>query len=77
VPGIVVDLPEALGPVVAAAAEHLDRSISQMELSAIAIEFDFVNPALPARELVNRGCQRGSMNPGKGALTPIAAGFLR
>jgi hypothetical protein len=74
VPGVVGDLPEAFGPVVAAAGEDLDRLVGQVDLDAVAVELDFVNPARPGR---TEDARAGSMKPGKGALTPIAAGFRR
>ena len=49
VPGVVGDLPEALGPVVAAPGEDLDGLVGEMDLDAVAVELDLVNPALAGR----------------------------
>ena len=75
VPGIVGDLAEAFGPVVAAAGEDPDGVVVEMKLDAVAVELDFVEPAL-AGTLSITDASDGSMKPGNGALTPIAAGFL-
>jgi hypothetical protein len=77
VPGVVSNLLEALGPIVAAAGVDFDRFVSEVDLDAVAIEFDFVDPARSVGTLPMAVASAGSMNPGKGALTPIAAGFLR
>ena len=45
VPGVVGDLLEAVGPVVAAPGEDLDRLVGEMDLDPVAVELDFVNPA--------------------------------
>jgi len=50
-PCVGCDLSEAIGPVVAAPGEHLDGGISQVDLHAIAIELDLVNPSIAARHL--------------------------
>jgi hypothetical protein len=76
-PRLVGDLPEALGPVIAAAGEDLYRCVSQMDLNAIAVELDFMDPARAAGTFSIDVASAGSINPGKGAFTPIAAGFLR
>jgi hypothetical protein len=57
--------------------EDFDSGVSQMDPDAVAIEFVFVNPAVPGWHLVYRSGNAGSMNAGKGAFTPIASGFLR
>ena len=77
VPGVVGDLLEAFGPVVAAAGEDLDGLVGEVDLDAVAVELDLVDPALAGRHLLDRRASAGSMKPGRGALTPIAAGFLR
>ena len=51
------DLLEAVGPVVAAPGEDLDRLVGQVDLDAVAVELDFVNPALAGRHLLDRGRQ--------------------
>jgi hypothetical protein len=53
VPSVVRDLPEALGPVVAAAGEDLDRLVGEVDLDAVAVELGFVNPALSGRRALN------------------------
>ena len=77
VPGIVGDLLEAVGPVVAPPGEDLGRLVGQMDLDPVAVELDFVNPALSGRHLLDRGCQGRFDEAGQGAFTPMAAGFLR
>jgi hypothetical protein len=44
-PGVVGDLAKALGPVVAAPREYLDRLVGEMDLDAVAVELDLVKPA--------------------------------
>src|SRR3569833_3071533 len=46
---ILSNLAEALGPVMAAAGKHLDLAIVQVNLHAITVELDLVNPALAGR----------------------------
>ena len=46
VTGVVRDLLEAMGPVMAPAGEDLDGSVPKMDLDAVAVELDLVNPAL-------------------------------
>jgi hypothetical protein len=78
VPGVVGDLPDALGPVVAAPGEDLDRFIGEVHLDAIAVELDLVDPAIAAGYAADRGRQRRLDKSGeRRALTPIAAGFFR
>jgi hypothetical protein len=55
--GIRGDLAEAFGPVVAPARKNLDPAVLEMNLDAVAIELDFVNPARPIGDLIDRGCQ--------------------
>ena len=57
VPGVVGDLLEAVGPVVAAPGEDLDRLVGQVDLDPVAVELDFVDPARSGRHLVDRGRQ--------------------
>ena len=57
VPSVVGDLLEAVGPVVAAAGENLDRLVGEVDLDPVAVELDFVNPALSGRHLLDRGRQ--------------------
>ena len=58
VPGVVGDLLEAVGPVVAPAGEYLDGLVGQMDLDAVAVELDLVDPARAGRHLLDRRCQR-------------------
>ena len=44
-PGVIGDLPETLGPIVAAAGENLDGLVHQVNLDAVAVEFDLMYPA--------------------------------
>jgi hypothetical protein len=53
VPGLVGDLLEAFGPVVATAGEDLDRAVHKMDLDAIPIEFDLMYPAVAAGHLLD------------------------
>jgi hypothetical protein len=46
-------------------------------LNAVAVELDLVNPTLADGTLSTDVASSGSMKPGKAALTPIVAGFLR
>jgi hypothetical protein len=48
-----------------------------MDLHAVAVELDFVNPAGAGRYLSTEVAKAGSMKPGNGALMPMAASFLR
>jgi len=53
-PGVVGDLLEAIGPVVTAAGEDLHGFVRQMDLDAVAIELDFMNPSRSGRHLLDR-----------------------
>lgn len=57
--GVVGDLFEAVGLVVAAPGEHLDVGILQMNLHAVAIELDRVHPAVTGRQPLDRCRQHG------------------
>src|SRR5438309_11317628 len=59
---------EAPGPVIAAASEYLDVVIVDVQLDAVAVEFDLVNPTVTGRHLVARGRQRGLDESGEGRL---------
>ena len=65
VPGVVGDLLEAVGPVVAAAGEDLHGLVGEMDLDPVAVELDLVNPALAGRHLLDRCRQRGFDEAGK------------
>ena len=54
VPGVVGDFLEAIGSVVATTGEHLHGFVNQVHLDAIAVELDFVDPALAAGHFVER-----------------------
>ncbi len=43
-PSIGSDLSEAVGPVVAATGEYLDGGVTKMDLDAIAVELDLMEP---------------------------------
>ncbi|MGY4408036.1 hypothetical protein ACVIYL_008839 [Bradyrhizobium sp. USDA 3315] len=47
------DLLEAMRPIVAAPGEDLRRLVGQMDLNTLAVEFDFVNPALSGWHLLD------------------------
>ena len=68
VPGVVGDLAETIGPVVAAAGEDLDGFVGEVDLDPVAVELDLMNPALAGRHLLDRGRQRGLDESGKGRL---------
>jgi hypothetical protein len=67
VPGVGGDLPEPVGSVVTAPSEYLDSLAGEMDLDAIAVELDFMNPPGAA----------GLDEPREGVLTPWTAGFRR
>src|ERR1700682_4700248 len=48
------DLPEAISPIIAATGKDFDCCVSEMDLNAVAVELDFVNPAVAGRHLVDR-----------------------
>ena len=50
--------------------ENLDAVINEMDLHPVAVEFDFVQPALAARNFVDRGRQRRFNEAGVGRLDP-------
>jgi len=67
VPRVGCDLSETIGPVIAAPGEYLDDRVFQMDLDAVTVEFDFMDPPFTvSTEVANAG----SMKPGNGALTP-------
>ena len=51
VPGVVGDYLEPVRPIVAASGEDLDGLVGQVDLHAVAVEFDFVYPSLAVRHL--------------------------
>jgi hypothetical protein len=68
VPGVGRDLLEAIGPVMAATGEHLDRLVGEVDLDPVAVELDLVDPTLAARCLFDRGRQRRFDQTGVGRL---------
>jgi hypothetical protein len=71
------DFLETLAPIVPVAGKDADALVGDMKLDTVAIELDFVDPARTARVFSIEVASEGSINPGKGALVPIAAGLLR
>ena len=57
VPGVVGHLLEAMRPVVTSPGEDLDGFVGKVDLDAVAVELDFVDPAGSGRHLRDRGCQ--------------------
>ena len=45
-PSVGSDLAEAVGPVIAATSEYRDYGVSQMDLDAVTVELDFMDPPL-------------------------------
>ena len=62
-------------PVVAAPREDLHRLVGQVDLDAIAVEFDFVDPAASRRHLPNRGRECGLDESGQRRLDADRLGF--
>jgi len=63
---------QAVCPVTAAHVEDLGRSLPEMDLDTVPIEFDLVNPASAGWQLLDLGRQCKLTNSGEGRLTPIA-----
>jgi hypothetical protein len=57
VPGVTGDFPEAFGPIISAPGKDPHGFVCQMDLDAVAVKLDFVNPAGAARHLLDRGGQ--------------------
>jgi hypothetical protein len=75
-PGIVGDLLEPVRPVVTAAGEDLDRLVGEVDLHAVAVELDFVDPAGAGRHLLD-GCGQGGFDEsGQGRLDADRLRFL-
>jgi hypothetical protein len=74
VPGVVGDIFEAMRPVMPVACEDVHGFVRQMNLDAVAVELDFEIHLSPDGTLSIAEAKAGSMKPGNGALTPIAAG---
>jgi hypothetical protein len=69
-PDIVRHLAETVGPIVTASRENFYRLVDEVNLDAIAVEFDSWIPSPAAWDLVDRRCQRRLNEAGKFALTP-------
>jgi len=52
------NLLKPLGPVVTPAREHLHDTIFEVNLDAVSVEFDLVDPAIAARGLLDGGGKR-------------------
>jgi hypothetical protein len=76
-PGVGRDFLEAVGPVVAAASKHLNRRVRDVDLNAVAVEFDFVYPAVTGRYVAYRRCKGRRNETGKWSLEPVAGGLAR
>jgi hypothetical protein len=61
VPCVVGDLPETLGPAVAAPGKVLHRLIDEMDLHPVGVELDFVKPSLAGRDTLD-GCRERGFN---------------
>jgi hypothetical protein len=57
-PGIVGDLLKAMGPIMAATRENLNRFVDQMDLDAIAVELDLVAAVKKAAKKVGNSRKR-------------------
>ena len=66
--GVGRDLAEAPGPVVAAAGEDLDGIVMDVQLHAVAVELDLVDPAIAGWHFLDRRRQRGLDESGEGRL---------
>jgi hypothetical protein len=66
--GVVTKLAEAPGPVITPPGEYLDGVVMDVELDAIAVELDLVDPAIAARHSVDRTRQRRLDESGEGRL---------
>jgi hypothetical protein len=75
--GVSSDLLEPVGPVVAAPREDLNVLVGDMELDAAASNLISCSQRAPDGTFSMEDASAGSMKPGKLALTPMAAGFLR
>jgi hypothetical protein len=70
------DLLEAMRPIVAAPGEDLRRLVGQVNPDTVAIELDFMNPALSGRHLLDRGGQGRFNEAGEGRLDADCRRFL-
>jgi len=52
----------------AAPSKNLDRLVHQVNLDAVAVELDLMNPALAGWHAVDRGCQGRLDEAGEGCL---------
>ncbi|MGC0326245.1 hypothetical protein ABIG06_006874 [Bradyrhizobium sp. USDA 326] len=61
---------ETAGPVQAAAGVDPDLMVGDVELAAVAVEFDFVDPALAMRHALDLLGENGLDEAGEGRLRP-------
>jgi hypothetical protein len=66
VPGVIGDIPETPGPIVATAGENLEGLVHQVNLARVAVEFDLVDPAIAGRHFLDRRRQCGFDESGEG-----------
>jgi hypothetical protein len=71
------DFLETVRPITPAPGEDLDGLVGQVDLDAVAVELDLVDPARSGGTLSIEDAKAGSTKPGNGALTPIGSDFLR
>jgi hypothetical protein len=76
VPGVGGNLLEAMGPIVSAPGVDLDLGIGEVDLDAVAVLISWIQRS-PFGAFSIELASAGAIKPGKGALAPIAAGFLR
>ena len=50
---VACDLPKTFSPIIAAPGKNLNVIIDDVQLNAIAVEFDFVNPTFAARDTLD------------------------
>ena len=68
VPSVRGNLSKAVGPVVAATGEDLHRGVSEMNLHAVAVELDLVDPPVAGWDLIDRRRQLRFDEPRVGRL---------
>ena len=56
-PGIIGNLAEAVRPIVAPPGKNFNGLVNDVDLNAVAIELDLVQPAVAAGHLLDRRCQ--------------------
>ena len=55
-------------PVMAAPSKNLDRLVHQVNLDAVAVELDLMDPAIAGGHFVSRRCKRRFYESGVGSL---------